>query len=294
MLESLIDICVSKLSVMDDIKSKILNMKSNGEDVSAYYTDQLQNATSEVQNATEYADVTIEKGQEAINLGGNYKSDKFHLRGLNSLGKLAKDKGTDLGSSAMKTAGVIVNTAFDQKIAFSKDSSIHNLADKEYIRYNKNGTASGSSLVNANDIVTYDDDKKLFTRHIKSLNSYQGKVSQNADDIFVNKQYNGADVGGTGTKKTGTPVGSGMLSGGTKKTGTPVGSGMLSDGTQDKTMSDLISEYKKTGKQPDINTLVKAIKKLGIPKFALKSALPSILAQLGMTNKLNDILGLLQ
>ena len=72
--------------------------------------------------------------------------------------------------------------------------------------------------------------------------------------------------------------------------GSGIGLNQLSDGTQDKTMSDLISEYKKTGKQPDINTLVKAVKKLGIPVLALKTALPSILAQLGMTNKLNDIL----
>jgi len=93
---------------------------------------------------------------------------------------------------------------------------------------------------------------------------------------------------------SGSGIGLNQLSDGTNSgatTGnTTIGLNQLSDGTQDKTMSDLISEYKKTGKQPDINTLVKAIKKLGIPVPVLKTALPSILAQLGMTNKLNDIL----
>ena len=130
--------------IKEDAQAKLDSMGKTMEDVKA----DIQGAMNDTVNAKEYADVTVEKGYEAMSISsrkeaaaGGFGRDMFFglfkgvggKREAHDMGAHAIGLGTFLGKHTDKVGETVENIGNQYNISFVKKSEIENLTSKEYV-----------------------------------------------------------------------------------------------------------------------------------------------------------------
>ncbi len=117
----------------------------------------MQDALNKATNATEYADVTIEKGMEASNIDSWKDARKAGFgsrflglggkREAHRMGDVAIVKGEELGNTSVGVGNTVKQLGSQYDVAFAETSSINNLTSKEYV-----DTSRLADLQNPNEV----------------------------------------------------------------------------------------------------------------------------------------------